>query len=129
MGDAPQVTMRVASQIWQIVFASQRLQVFRLALRKKAQYVVVKNTTPNHAYAWDRPNTNVTSVITMLFMHPIGSISHIVELLLEFCYFNVVFASTCIPFLKFTDIIRFQLFKNSQPYFTIMCLHKVIINF
>jgi hypothetical protein len=42
MGGAPQVAMRVASQIWQIVFASQTFQVFRLALRKKAQYVVVK---------------------------------------------------------------------------------------
>jgi hypothetical protein len=41
MGGAPQVAMRVALQIWQIVFASQTLQVFRLALRKKAQYVVV----------------------------------------------------------------------------------------
>jgi hypothetical protein len=41
MGGAPQVAMRVASQIWHIVFASQTLQVFRLALRKKAQYVVV----------------------------------------------------------------------------------------
>jgi hypothetical protein len=41
MGGAPQVVMRVASQIWQIVSASQTLQVFRLALRKKAQYVVV----------------------------------------------------------------------------------------
>jgi hypothetical protein len=41
MGGAPQVAMRVASQIWQIVFASQTLQVFRLALRKKAEYVVV----------------------------------------------------------------------------------------
>jgi hypothetical protein len=41
MGGAPQVAMRVASQIWQIVFASQTLQVFCLALRKKAQYVVV----------------------------------------------------------------------------------------
>jgi hypothetical protein len=41
MGGAPQVAMLVASQIWQIVFASQTLQVFRLALRKKAQYVVV----------------------------------------------------------------------------------------
>jgi len=41
MSGAPQVTMHVASQIWQIVFASQKLQVFRLALRKKAQYVVV----------------------------------------------------------------------------------------
>jgi hypothetical protein len=41
MGGAPQVAMRVASQIWQIVFASQTLQVFRLALREKAQYVVV----------------------------------------------------------------------------------------
>jgi hypothetical protein len=28
MGGAPQVAMRVASQIWQIVFASQNLQVF-----------------------------------------------------------------------------------------------------
>jgi hypothetical protein len=42
MGGASQVAMRVASQIWQIVFASQTLQVFRLALRKKAQYVVVQ---------------------------------------------------------------------------------------
>jgi hypothetical protein len=41
MGGAPQVAMRVASQIWQIIFASQTFQVFRLALRKKAQYVVV----------------------------------------------------------------------------------------
>jgi hypothetical protein len=28
MGGAPQVAMRVASQIWQIVFVSQTLQVF-----------------------------------------------------------------------------------------------------
>jgi hypothetical protein len=28
MGGAPQVAMRVASQIWQIVFASQTFQVF-----------------------------------------------------------------------------------------------------
>jgi hypothetical protein len=41
MGGASQVAMRVASQIWQIVFVSQTLQVFCLALRKKAQYVVV----------------------------------------------------------------------------------------
>jgi hypothetical protein len=41
MGGAPQVAMCVASQIWQIIFASQTFQVFRLALRKKAQYVVV----------------------------------------------------------------------------------------
>jgi len=41
MGGAPQVAMRVALQIWHIVFASQTLQVFRLALRKKTQYVVV----------------------------------------------------------------------------------------
>ncbi len=44
MGGAPQVAMRVALQIWQIIFASQTLQVFRLALRKKAQYVVVNST-------------------------------------------------------------------------------------
>ncbi len=41
MGGAAQVAMCVASQIWQVVFASQTLQVFCLALRKKAQYVVV----------------------------------------------------------------------------------------
>jgi hypothetical protein len=41
MGGAAQVAMRVASQIWQVVFASQTLKVFCLALRKKAQYVVV----------------------------------------------------------------------------------------
>jgi hypothetical protein len=41
MGGAAQVAMRVASQIWQVVFASQTLQVFCLALRQKAQYVVV----------------------------------------------------------------------------------------
>jgi hypothetical protein len=41
MVGAPQGAMRVASQIWQVVFALQTLQVFCLALRKKAQYVVV----------------------------------------------------------------------------------------
>jgi hypothetical protein len=41
MGGAPQVAMCVASQIWQVVFSLQTLQVFRLALCKKAQYVVV----------------------------------------------------------------------------------------
>jgi hypothetical protein len=48
MGGAPQGAMRVASQIWQVVFSSQTLQVFCLALRKKAQYVVVYNV---HNYA------------------------------------------------------------------------------
>jgi hypothetical protein len=41
MGGAPQGAMRVASQIWQVVFSLQTIQVFCLALRKKAQYVVV----------------------------------------------------------------------------------------
>jgi ribosomal protein S27E len=41
MGGAPQGAMCVASQIWQVVFSSQTLQVFCLALCKKAQYVVV----------------------------------------------------------------------------------------
>jgi hypothetical protein len=41
MGGAPQGAMCVASQIWQVVFASQTLQVFCLAFRKNAQYVVV----------------------------------------------------------------------------------------
>ncbi len=43
---AAQVAMCVASQIWQVVFASQTLQVFCLALRKKAQYVVVIGSPP-----------------------------------------------------------------------------------
>jgi hypothetical protein len=47
MGGAAQVAMSVASQIWQVVFASQTLQVFCLALRKKAQYVVVQEDFPN----------------------------------------------------------------------------------
>jgi hypothetical protein len=50
MGGPPQVAMRVASQIWQIVFASQTLQVFRLALRKKAQYVVVSLGSQTSAF-------------------------------------------------------------------------------
>jgi len=41
MGGAPEGAMHVASQIWQVVFASQTLQVLCLAFRKKAQYVVV----------------------------------------------------------------------------------------
>jgi hypothetical protein len=45
MVGAPQGAMRVASQIWQFVFASQTLEVFCLALRKKAQYVVVEIQT------------------------------------------------------------------------------------
>jgi hypothetical protein len=44
MGGAPQGAMRVALQIWQVVFVSQTLQVFCLAFRKKAQYVVVMST-------------------------------------------------------------------------------------
>jgi hypothetical protein len=44
MGGAPQDAMRVASQIWQVVFALQTLQVFCLAFRKKAQYVVVNHS-------------------------------------------------------------------------------------
>jgi hypothetical protein len=43
MGGATQVAMRVALQIWQVVFALQTLQVFCLALHKKAQYVVVNS--------------------------------------------------------------------------------------
>jgi hypothetical protein len=41
MGGALEGAMRVTSQIWQVVFALQTLQVFCLAFRKKAQYVVV----------------------------------------------------------------------------------------
>jgi hypothetical protein len=35
MGGAPQGAMCVASQIWQVVFASQTLQVFCLAFAKR----------------------------------------------------------------------------------------------
>jgi hypothetical protein len=48
MGGAPQGAMRVASQIWQVVFASQTLQVFCLAFRKKARYVVVREPLNNN---------------------------------------------------------------------------------
>jgi hypothetical protein len=41
MGGAPQGAMQVTSQIWHVVFSLQTFQVFCLALRKKAQYVVV----------------------------------------------------------------------------------------
>jgi hypothetical protein len=34
MGGAPQGAMRVASQIWQVVFASQTFQVFCLAFQE-----------------------------------------------------------------------------------------------
>jgi hypothetical protein len=47
MGGAPQVAMCVASQIWHVVFASQTLQGFCLALCKKAQYVVVEDLDPH----------------------------------------------------------------------------------
>jgi cell division inhibitor SulA len=50
MGGAAQVVMRVASQIWQVVFALQTLQVFCLALRKKAQYVVVIGWLQNPSF-------------------------------------------------------------------------------
>ncbi len=43
IGGAPQGAMRVTSQIGQVVFSSQTLQVLCLALCKKAQYVVVPN--------------------------------------------------------------------------------------
>jgi hypothetical protein len=35
MGGAPQVAMRVASQIWQIVFALQTLQIFSFGPSQK----------------------------------------------------------------------------------------------
>jgi hypothetical protein len=35
MGGVAQVAMRVASQIWQVVFASQTFQVFCLAFAKR----------------------------------------------------------------------------------------------
>jgi hypothetical protein len=56
MVGAPQGAMRITSQIWQVVFASQTLQVFCLALRKKAQYVVVKELV----YEPPRSTTQVT---------------------------------------------------------------------
>jgi len=44
----PQGAMHVASHIWQVVFASQTLSIFCLALRKKAQYVVVMGFIHDH---------------------------------------------------------------------------------
>jgi hypothetical protein len=52
MSGAPQVAMRIASQIWQIFFASQTLQIFCLALRKKAQYVVVIPEINTHSFSF-----------------------------------------------------------------------------
>jgi hypothetical protein len=49
MGGAAQVAMRVTSQIWQVVFASQTFQVFCLALSQKgticssANMLITKN--------------------------------------------------------------------------------------
>jgi hypothetical protein len=40
MSGAPQVAMRIASQIWQIFFASQTLQVFLFFLRKPFKFFV-----------------------------------------------------------------------------------------
>jgi hypothetical protein len=54
MGGAPEGAMRVASQIWQVVFASQTLQVFCLAFRKKAQYVVVNASKVVHSFSTTR---------------------------------------------------------------------------
>jgi hypothetical protein len=56
MVGAPQGAMRVASQIWQVVLASQTLQVFCLALRKKAQYVVVRTSIQQHILYFILPN-------------------------------------------------------------------------
>jgi hypothetical protein len=58
MGGAPQGAMRVASQIWQVVFASQTLQVFCLAFRKKAQYVVVEDGHYHHLLHLKQRNTH-----------------------------------------------------------------------
>ncbi len=50
MGGALQGAMRVALQIWQVVFDSQTLHVFCLAFRKKAQYVVVHKHSQLHSF-------------------------------------------------------------------------------
>jgi hypothetical protein len=71
IGGAPQGAMRVASQIWQVVFASQTLQVFYLAVRKKAQYVVV---TPgpsfNHNLCCRCPNGSYEAIFDIYTSRP-----------------------------------------------------------
>ncbi len=76
MGGAAQVAMRVASQIWQVVFVLQTLQVFCLALRKKAQYVVVLMKDHQKMFftqilievevEWVKPHFNVNTKARML---------------------------------------------------------------
>jgi hypothetical protein len=39
MNDAPQVAMRIASQIWQIFFASQTLQVFCFSFTNPSDFL------------------------------------------------------------------------------------------
>jgi len=74
MGGAPQGAMRVALQIWQVVFVSQTLQVFCLAFRKKAQYVVVMMTCmDSHETS---PPLHWMIPITFTLLHPVSLIAH-----------------------------------------------------
>jgi len=65
----PQGVMRVASQIWQVVFALQTLPIFCLALRKKAQYVVVQNRTRGVKFVL----RNYSSTCTSFLFFKVGS--------------------------------------------------------
>jgi hypothetical protein len=86
----------------------------------------IKLGATNHACTWGGANTNITSAITMFTMYPLDS-SHNVESVLELLHFYMVLTRVGVPFFAFASIIGFQLFKNSQPYFSTMCLNKTTI--
>jgi hypothetical protein len=73
----PQVAMRVTSQIWQVVFASQTLPVFCFSFRKKAQYVVVnvKHHQPFHIVF----NSIAHSTSYLLFFPPTKFVSSLIN--------------------------------------------------
>jgi hypothetical protein len=63
----PQGAMRGTSQIWQVFFASQTLPVFCLALRKKAQYVIVLHDNVMHYFAISQFDKSLQSLRNMFF--------------------------------------------------------------
>jgi hypothetical protein len=73
MVGAPQGAMRHASQIWQVVFASQTLEVFCLALRKKAQYAVVNNAKENIYKCHTKIGVGIHKQILIIFILSLGS--------------------------------------------------------
>ncbi len=100
MGGAAQVAMRAASQIWQVVFASQTLQVFCLALRKKAQYVVVSSQNSlQHLQLYPAPPTPGSIVnhlrSTYLHLHP-SLLTQEFQLILRSNHHSIHGTSICI---------------------------------